>query len=174
MKEIPISYLYELFDPDFTEGVLRWRPRPLSHFKRHSDFKSWNSNNSGKIAGYESRGYIEVSIDSRTYRAHRVIYAMFYSKWPSNQIDHINGNRSDNRIVNIRDVTSVENGRNRKKYSNNSSGVNGVYYHNGYKKWVAQIGRKHIGSYFDFNDAVEARTAADLEYSYHENHGREA
>jgi len=97
--------------------------------------------------------------------------------WPPDQIDHVNGVRTDNRIENLRSVTHAENGRNQAIPRNNTSGVMGVARRTRGKKWHAQIkvgGKQiHLGSFDDKDEAIAARAAADIEHGFHENHGRD-
>jgi len=96
-------------------------------------------------------------------------------KWPE-QIDHINGVRSDNRMVNLRSVSRKENGRNQKKPVTNKSGMPGVRWGKVIGKWTSCIvvDRKIIclGSYRHFEDAAAAKKLAEKHYGFHENHGR--
>lgn len=73
-------------------------------------------------------GYIEISLDGRLYFAHRLAWLYNFNNFPKEQIDHINGNRSDNRLANLREVSRAENMRNIKMQSNNTSGLTGVNY----------------------------------------------
>jgi hypothetical protein len=98
---------------------------------------------------------------------------MVYGEWPNCQIDHINGDRTDNRIVNLRAVSREENARNRKVPKNSSTGIIGVTKEGG--KWRAHIrigGKKiNLGRFENFDDAVCARKKANAHYNFHENHG---
>jgi len=119
------------YEPD--TGVLFWRPRPPEMFSDDNcpadlAARRWNSKCSGKVAGSLNvvLGYRQLSIFGVRLYCHRVIWAMVYEVWPDN-IDHINGNRADNRIVNMRDVTRLENRHNSAKGMKNKSGVIGVH-----------------------------------------------
>jgi len=105
-----------------------------------------------------------------------VIWAIFYGEWPSGQVDHINGVRDDNRIVNMRDVSHQDNCRNAARPRTNTSGVSGVVWDKPHKKWRAEIranGKmKNLGRFAIFDDAVAVRKSAEVEYGYHPNHGR--
>lgn len=99
-----------------------------------------------------SNGYMRVAIDSQRYLAHRIAWLYVHGEWPKNHIDHINGNRADNRLANLRDVSRSINQQNRRKPdSDNQSGLLGAHYHGQNRNWVARVrvnGRaKHIGSF---------------------------
>jgi hypothetical protein len=101
---------------------------------------------------------------------------MHYDRWPEGEIDHINGNRQDNRIENLRDVPRSLNQRNSKLQNNNRSGVSGVFWRA--NRWEARIylvsgQRKHLGRFKTFEEAVAVRKQAEMECGYHENHGRQ-
>lgn len=126
--------------------------------------------------GIDDKGYRVFGYKNRIYKAHRVAWLLHTGAWPSNQIDHINGIKSDNRIDNLRDISNKENGKNSKRRSDNTSGVTGVRFSVKKNRWIAQIkvsGQyKHIGYYNDFNLAVLARKMAEQKYKFHTNHGR--
>jgi hypothetical protein len=155
-------------------GVLIWLPRPQKHFRLKQVHKYWNNRWAGKVAGAQrADGYITLSLDTKEYLAHRVVWLLHHGCWPENQIDHINGVRDDNRIENLRDVGYVENARNAKKNSNNTSGFGGVMRNK--NSWVAvvSIGHKvrYLGTFKNFDDAVEARIKANTELGFTERHG---
>lgn len=117
----------------------------------------------GAIAGSkDGHGYIQIMINGKRYKAHRLIYAMHMDSLPP-VIDHINGKRDDNRIENLRPATLEENARNAKKPKRNTSGAKNVYWYNRHKKWMAAITvdgkQRHIG-YFDTVEAAEAAAIA--------------
>ncbi len=97
---------------------------------------------------------------------------------PSGEIDHINGDRTDNRICNLRDVTSAGNSCNRRRQDRNTSGVTGVAWDKRASRWQARIGlngkQKYLGYFDSLDEAVAARKAAELELGFHPNHGRAA
>ena len=133
----------------------------------------------GEEAGYinEDTGYIDVGFDYKRYQAHRIIWEMHYGSIPEGmEIDHIWHNKLDNRIENLRLVTPIENSRNKSKHKNNISGVTGVSWNKRDNKWNVYIGvngkNKYLGSFSDFNQAVDIRKQAELKYQFHENHGK--
>jgi hypothetical protein len=97
-------------------------------------------------------------------------------KWPDTEIDHINGNRADNRFENLRQVSHQENGKNTKRYASNRSGFAGVGRTTNPSKWRARIrvnGKLvHLGVFDSAEDARTARKAAEKQFGFHENHGR--
>lgn len=132
----------------------------------------------GDIAGsVTDGGYITISIGGEVFRAHRLAWLYMYGEFPKNEIDHINHNRADNRICNLRDVTRKENGKNRALSKNNKSGVCGVSWYKAGNKWQAGIKidhrRIHLGHFTKFHEAVNARKNAEVLYGFHENHGEE-
>jgi len=130
----------------------------------------------GDIAGcLHPNGYIYIQINYKPYRAHRLAWLYMYGKFPDNQVDHINGIRSDNRIVNLRDVTNQENGRNRRITKRNTSGFTGVCWYKQCSKCQAQIRvnskQIHLGLFDNKEDAIATREQANIDYGYHINHG---
>lgn len=121
-------------------------------------------------------GYCRMYIKGIQYKSHRVAWMIFYGEIPD-KIDHINGDRSDNRISNLRSVTSSENSKNQVLRASNTSGCSGVNWHVKCRKWIAQIrdNKKYVylGSFSELEDAILARKAAEVLYGYHENHGKE-
>ena len=117
--------------------------------------------------------YLKVTIKNTQILAHRLAWFLFYKKWPSNNIDHKNGNGLDNRIKNLRDVSHSENQKNRRLSSNNKTGVTGVYFSR--NKFLAQIksdGEKfYLGRFDSFFEACCARKSAERRLGFHENHG---
>lgn len=164
-------------------GKLFWKERGPEWFdgrrqKAAHRAANWSSRYADKEAfTAKSHGYHVGRIFDQMFRAHRVIWAMETSAWPDGDIDHINGVRSDNRIVNLRDISSSLNNRNMRLRSNNTSGVPGVYFSRSAGKWVACAwadGTYHyLGLHETVSDAIAARKLADPMLGFHENHGRE-
>lgn len=123
-------------------------------------------------------GYLSIVLCRKRYRAHRLAWFLMSGEFPHGDIDHINGDRSDNRWSNLRCVTRSENQQNQSMHSNNTSGVNGVYWCKNRRKWRARIvanGKTStIGFYDDLADAASARRKADEENGFHENHASPA
>lgn len=123
----------------------------------------------GSAAGFENtQGYIGVRINRRYYAGHRIVWALHYGAWPSSMIDHINGNRSDNRISNLRLASPADNSRNAKAGKNNTSGYKGVFFSKQAGKFQARITvnrlKRHLG-YFDTAEAAhESYKTAAVKY----------
>ena len=166
------------YDPE--TGRLTWLPRPLSMFKCLRDCAAWNAKYAGQIAFNTTwpNGYKAGHIFKKTQLAHRVAWALATGEWPDSQIDHVNGDRSDNRLVNLRKATPEDNQKNTKQRIDNTSGVKGVDFQKSSGLWRARIvhnkRRVEIGKFINYDCAVAARKAAEREYGYHPNHGRMA
>jgi len=166
------------YEPD--TGKLYWKERPASMFNgdRELSAKKWNSRFAGKEAfnTVNDRGYLTGLIFCRAHKSHRIAWAVFYGRWPSDQIDHINGNKQDNRILNLREATQSENKRNTATYKSNTSGYKGVSWSRSEGKWVSRIGfqGKQINlGYFD--DPAEAHAAyCEAAKKYHGEFARTA
>lgn len=118
--------------------------------------------NAGDIAGTKSKnGAVYISIWPTRFMAHRLAWLYVHKKWPSHEIDHINGNRSDNRIANLRDVTRLVNQQNiRVPHRDSKSQILGVRKFRNTNLYQARIGVKgkeiHIGY---FKTPEEAHSA---------------
>lgn len=159
-------------------GFLFWKHRPAEFFKREQDWKSWNVKyaNTRGFTALTIPGYHYGAIFGRMYFAHRVGFAIYNGHWPKQTIDHINGIITDNRIVNLRDVSRADNQRNQKLPNTNTSGVIGVSWNKTKNKWQAGIkvgGRnRYLGRFDDKEEAVAVRRQAEKDLGFHPNHGR--
>ncbi len=153
------------YDPD--TGLLHWRE---GHHLAGREAFTYTSTRGYKTTNLTVRG------SKLGITAHRAAWALHHDRMPNGQIDHINGDRLDNRIVNLREVTNAENAKNSCIGSKNTSGVLGVYRHSQTGKWTAQINAFGktigLGCFSEFSDAVIARKAAERVLGYHPNHGR--
>ncbi len=121
----------------------------------------------GKLAGYiHPTGYKFIKFKYKAFSAHRLAWLIMTGKWPTN-IDHINGNPSDNRWNNLRECTAAQNAHNSKIRKNNNSGFKGVCWHKS-KKWHVRIGinnkRIYIGLFDTKEEAYEAYIKASKQY----------
>jgi len=129
----------------------------------------------GKQAGVkQASGYVSITVRGKKYRAHRLIFLMFYGYFPD-VVDHINGIKDDNRIENLRQATTQQNQYNANFKSTSKSKIKGVYWEQSTQKWVARIriyGKvKTIGRFKDVNLADQccrlAREQHHGEFAYH-------
>jgi len=141
-----------------------------------------NSVKVGDVAGYnrltnEGKKYLIIKIYGVAYRAGRLAWLYMNGQWPENIIDHEDGDGTNNKYKNLRDVTLHENCKNRRKRVDNKSGVCGVSWSKFCGKWHSYIWvnkkMKVIGYFDDFFEAVCSRKNAESRYGYHPNHGKE-
>jgi hypothetical protein len=121
----------------------------------------------GEPAGVVSQhGYIVFQIDGKKIYAHRAVWLYMFGEWPDKEIDHINRNRQDNRLVNLRLASRLLNAQNTGKHLKNKSGHKGVVFHKRSGKWQVQMSANsktfYIGQYDLLGDAVRARSIAEI------------
>lgn len=167
----------QLFTYDAKTGDLFWLRRPRQMFKTHRAFVQWNQRYAGIVAGTlkNDSGYVVVSIQKRLCRAHHVIWCLAHKEWPTAEIDHINGVRNDNRLVNLRLVSRAENTKNRCLLPSNKTGYHGVTKssHGKYRaKGHAENVQRHLGYFNTLEEAVQARKDFEQAFGFHSNHGR--
>ena len=137
--------------------------------------KTSNRVNIGDKIKTITNGYYSVCVLGKQCYLHRLAWLYTYGTEPE-YIDHINGNKIDNRIENLRSITKKENHKNSVRFKNNTSGVSGVYWNKKNKKWIANIcvDKKtiYLGSHLNKIDAVASRKEAEIKYGFHVNHGR--
>lgn len=176
-----LDMLNMLLTYEQSSGKLFWRERSLSTFvaigARTAEYlcKAWNTKFANKEAGSFHGGYTRCTIGKVRYMAHRIIWKMVHGEEPL-EIDHIDGDRANNRIVNLRSVTAQVNAKNRKLYENNTTEIPGVSFHGRDQVWQVRIGvdgrELHIGNFSDRDHALTARLAVQSLLDYHSNHGR--
>ena len=176
MLELTAEIARELLDYNLYSGSLTWKSRDRRWFISSKHWKWWNGRFYGKVAGSpNSDGYILVGVFGTLYKAHRLAWLMTYGVWHKEQIDHINHIPSDNRMSNLRGVSSYENSRNQTLRSDNTSGCFGVCWHKSTGKWVSRITVKrkriHLGLFTDKREAIRVRKKAEVAHGFHENHG---
>ena len=160
-----LAWANSRFTYDAETGTLRWRvyrgPRAAA----------------GAEVGHTNHyGYRMVHADGKMHTVHRVIWLMIYGSYPKHQIDHVDGDRLNNRVSNLRDVLPVQNSKNAKVSDRSLSGIPGVRWDEKIQKWesVVYVDRKRVrlGNFTGLLDAAAARKSAERNHGYHENHGR--
>ncbi|AUE23479.1 HNH endonuclease [Escherichia phage vB_EcoS_HSE2] len=158
----------DYFRYDTNTGKLYWRVTNSNRAPAGSE-----------VAAVRNWGYVCVRLHGRTFQAHRIIWDMMKPEnklQPGEEIDHIDHNRENNLLSNLRKTTRKENSRNLSLARNNTSGVTGVRFDKSRGKWRAEIKVKkrviHLGRFETIDDAIAARKAAEVKYGFHENHGK--
>jgi len=165
---IPVEDLRLMFDLDVETGVIRWKIRPQHHFKTPRECKGFNTQFAGKTCGsLGARGYLQCRITvggkCKLFYAHRIVWALHCGSWPANQVDHINGDRTDNRPCNLREATQAQNSRNRPGSPDSLTGVKGVDLDRRRGKFRARIttsGKEHWLGRFNTVEEAEAAYAS--------------
>jgi hypothetical protein len=181
-----VEYLRNLlrYEPD--TGKVFWRERGPEMYLHCRDPQGYAKRFNARCAGTELGGgkakakyrIAHIGVDGRQYNVmlHRVVWCLHYGEWPKYSIDHIDGDPSNNRIANLRDVPMAENLRNRRRMKNNTSGANGVQWSPRLKLWkaLAHIGGKtcYLGSYPDKDAAEHAAYIARKALGFSERHGK--
>lgn len=154
---LTIERLKEVLHYDQVTGVFTWLKTISSRAVK------------GRVAGtFDKKGYRLINIDGKSYKAHRLAWLFVNGEWPPDLIDHINGNKPDNKIANLRLANVSQNGQNKVTIlPGNKSGYLGVFWNKQQCKWQAQIkinGKaKHLGLFDDPEIGHQAYIAAKKE-----------
>lgn len=122
--EMTKEYACSLFD--YKDGELYWKVNKTTR------------NLIGKRVGSFAHGYKTVMVDGKNWRIHRLVYLMHHGHLPK-MIDHINNDRSDNRIENLREANDNQNAHNQMMRPDNITGVKGVSWNNARQTWVVRV-----------------------------------
>lgn len=181
-RKIPSAdYLRKLLDYNPDTGILTFKERPREMFTNgyrsgSAQHATWNKRYANKPAcNIGSGGYVRVNLLGERYFAHRLIWRMVTGDVPA-EVDHINGVRTDNRWCNLRAVDRAGNMQNLNIRSDNTSGVTGVSKCKRDGVYIAYITVKGkmivLGRFETLKEAADARQKANIQYGFHENHGR--
>lgn len=151
------EFLAEALNYDPETGQLLWRVRPRSHFRTVRGHKTFNTSYAGRLAGTSNpAGYLRVRIADGIFMGHLLIWKLIYDVWPE-QVDHVNRNPSDNRLLNLRECSRSQNSMNRRARAS-KTGLRGVYLRG--TRWFAKLADKHLGVFDTAEEAIAVRRAA--------------
>lgn len=153
-------------------GDLFWLRRPPS--ARAAKF--WNTKYAGKpaITATDGQGYKSGKVAGAYISGHVAAFIVMTGRAPEGEIDHINGDRADNRWANLRLVDRATNQRNKRMYASNTSGFAGVHFDVKSRMWRARIGNRVIGFFNNMANAALARAlSVELEGGYTDRHGKQ-
>ena len=145
----------------------------LSLLEYKDGFLYWKR--TGRPAGSKNHaGYVRLMIQGKSYMAHRIVFLMLHGRWPD-MVDHINGDKSDNRIENLRECNMSQNCQNIKLKSNNKSGVKGVSWDKWTNQWRVTFKlngkQQNLGRFDSLEEATfaanEARTKLHGEFAHY-------
>lgn len=175
--ESVIEEIHRKLEYNSETGDLTWKfVEPRNGFDRR-----YNNTFAGKVAGTLKKGknkfgYKEIHIKKKIISNHKLAWYFYYGEWPDKEIDHINHDRSDNRIENLRLVDRTAQNQSACRRKDNKSGHTGVYWNKRENKWLAtiQCNKKtyRIGRFENLEDAVEARLKKAKELGFSETHGK--
>ncbi|WP_181425564.1 HNH endonuclease signature motif containing protein [Methylobacterium sp. B4] len=180
---VSVDVLRKLLAYDPLSGSMTWLERSPDMFPGGAQTPEhncaiWNGKFAGRLVETSDKRYARIAIFNRRYYAHRVAWALQTGAWPTREIDHINGNKKDNRLANLREVAELENSRNQPLRKANTSGVHGVRWKEQINRWIAFIGIDgkfiHLGNFLTRAEAIAARRQAEAKAGFHRNHGRAA
>jgi len=149
----------------------------LLHYEPETGIFKWIANagargrgRAGDVAGTKEQGYIRIRIAKKNHRAHRLAFLYMNGNFPKDAVDHIDGNRSNNKWTNLREATVFDNNRNMRLYRRNVTGLHGVHPHR-QGGWNVNFPGKSTWAK-DFFEACCIRKSAENRIGFHENHGR--
>ena len=159
---------------------LRYEPVEGKLFWKKDKGRARAGEEAGHIRQHSTRSTLKyrcVGVGGKKYFAHRLIWFLIFGIWPKKEMDHWDGDGLNNRLSNLREVTSQENHQNQRMSTRNASGVTGIYRDKRIQKWCARIevARKdiYLGCFDSLQDAAAVRERANLKYGFTARHGKE-
>lgn len=154
-QKIELTYLRSVISYDEKTGKVFWKKLTSPRIKIGNEAGSKYAN-----------GYTYLHLNNTVFMMHRIIWFYYYGEWPESEIDHINGERSDNRICNLRLVTRRQNMQNKKR---NREGLpSGAWFNKEQNRWLSGFGAEnkffHLGSFDNQKDALQAYSNACINY----------
>ena len=141
-----------------------WKDYIRLNFTYDAETGGISRNDKKKSCGsYDSYGYLKIKIKGRSFSAHRLAWFLYYGVEPSKELDHINGDRADNRILNLMEVTRAENNYNRYHRPNKATGCVGISTKNCKSHILYQVHYRNKNYYFDsLEEAIQFRKERGL------------
>lgn len=171
MKPLPASEL-----PTYTELSKLFNYDPGTGIITNRINRATNAKAGEEAGSLKQNGYRSILLNGEGRQTHRIAWLLFYGCWPTDELDHIDHVKDNNRITNLRPATRSENNRNASRRGDSTSGVTGVSWNRTRKKWCAYITfdgkRTHLGLYTDLQSAANARKEAERKHGFHINHGQ--
>lgn len=173
---ITAEYVRSRLIYDKMNGSFVWRPKKV--LDPHYD-TIWNTRYADTSAGtVNAHGYLIITLDMNKIAAQRLAWIYCTGKWPLEHLDHIDGNKLNNRLDNLRLASTAQNSWNTGKKKRNTSGIKGVFWDKSRGKWLAAIGYKrkiiNLGRYDDKEEAAKAyRDAAKRLHGEYMNLGQD-
>lgn len=168
-KDFPISKIKELLSYDEPSGKFYWNVNTRQSQK-------------GSVAGSKTKmrhrnQYIAIQLDGVRFKGHELAYLLKLGRFPKGVVDHIDHNGLNNSWNNLREVSEVENVRNRKLSENNTTGYHGIHQRKDTGRYMSRINdlegkREYLGTFDTLEEAVKVRKKAEKKYGYHPNHGK--
>lgn len=135
-------------------------------FTRLIKYKRRSKHRPQAVGRLSQQGYVEINVDQKRYKAHRLAWLYMTGAWPIKSIDHRDQVKDNNRWANLREATKAQNMQNCGVISSNTSGVRGVYWNKAAKKWQAYIKVDKQYTYLGLHETIESaaicRRAAEL------------
>jgi len=132
------------YDPE--TGIFTWKQKKIGRRR--------------KVGTINGHGHRTVMLDGRLYYLHRLAWLLSYGKWPVKDVDHLDGDPSNNRLVNLREATCSQNVGNARRSKANTSGFKGVTWHKRLGKWQAQIMVDRCNHHLGYHLTAEAAHVA--------------
>lgn len=128
----------------------------------------------GSLAGSMNHhfGYVNIFVDDKGYKAHRLAFMYMTGEWPPEEVDHLDGDRSNNAWENLKLCSRSENARNMAKRKDNTSGHVGIGFHKKRNQWRARIMGEHLGWFPTMEEAIKARQEHPSNILFSERHGK--
>ena len=153
---------YLIYDPD--NGKFFWKKESLNKARKVGE----------EAGSYAGNGYSIICVENKRFSGHRLAWYFYYGEWPDFHIDHMDGDKQNNKINNLRKSNPSVNMKNRGLNKNNTTGYSGIQ--KSRNKWRVRVridGKLlNFGTYDNIEDAVRVRNEVYIEYGFHPNHGK--